>query len=83
MDKIMEKLTPKEIQVIRLMSQDYTSQEIAKELGTNREYISQIKNGIYRKVGCKKSGGLMVWAFNNGILEINCKNLPNEERKAG
>jgi DNA-binding CsgD family transcriptional regulator len=77
------RLTEKEITLIKLKAMDLTNEEIARVMTTNRDYVWQMFNILYRKVGCKKSAGLIYWACKNGVLELNCKNLPTEDKKVG
>lgn len=66
------RLTEKEKELIRLKARQLTRKEIARELVTNMEYVRKMYRDLYHKTGCRNGPGLVVWGFNNGILELNC-----------
>jgi DNA-binding CsgD family transcriptional regulator len=77
------RLTEKEVTLIKLKAMDLTNEEIARAIGTNRKYVWDRFHDLYKKIGCKRSGGMIYWACKNGVLELNCKNLPTEDKKVG
>jgi DNA-binding CsgD family transcriptional regulator len=77
------RLTEKEVTLIKLKAMDLTNEEIARVMTTNRDYVNTWLHTLYQKIGVKKSAGMIYWACKNGVLELNCKNLPTEDKKVG
>lgn len=77
------KLSERERTLIKLKAQDLTDSEIARVMTSNRQDVWKWFSALYKKIGCKKSPGMIYWACQNGVLEINLQNLPIEERKVG
>lgn len=77
------RLTERETTLIKLKAMDLTNEEISRVMTTNRTYVDTWLHELYKKIGVKRSGGMIYWACRNGVLELNCKNLSIEERKAG
>jgi DNA-binding CsgD family transcriptional regulator len=79
----MEKLTQKEIDLIKLKAEGMTHRQVAKRLFIATRYVDKIITGLYSKTGCKSVGSLIKWSFENGVLKINTSIPPSEERKVG
>lgn len=62
------RLTPAEVQVLRLVAQGFANPEIARELGTE---LSTVKTHVHRllaKLDLSDRVRAVVWAFQNGVV---------------
>jgi two-component system nitrate/nitrite response regulator NarL len=62
------KLTPRESEVLRLICQEYTTQEIAHKLYLSVNTIESHRKNLIVKTGVKNSVGLVRFAFDNGLI---------------
>lgn len=60
-------LTPREIDVIRLVCKQYTNKEIASELNLSIRTIESYREHIQEKIGVRNSVGIAVYAIKNKI----------------
>ena len=63
--------TKREINIIRLTCEGLTSKEIAKELYISYRTVEGYRQKIMAKAGVKNSAGLIFYAINNGLVEID------------
>jgi len=68
-------LTERELDVLKLICQQKTAQEIGDELFVTKRTVEGHKNNIFAKTGTKNMAGLVIFAIQNEI--INLKDLPN------
>lgn len=61
-------LTKRELQVLRLLSEDHTSSEIAAKLNIATSTVDTYRRNLIEKTGVKTSLGLVKYAFDNNIL---------------
>ncbi|PTX58822.1 LuxR family two component transcriptional regulator [Kordia periserrulae] len=61
-------LTKRELQVLRLLSEDHTSSEIAAKLNIATSTVDTYRRNLIEKTGVKTSLGLVKYAFDNKIL---------------
>ncbi len=71
MKYFIEKLTPREIEVLRLIARDHTSKQLAQALYISPETVKSHRRNLIRKLGVKTTGGLIFRGFELGILEIS------------
>lgn len=64
------KFTPAEQRVIRLVCQQYTSEEIADELGLSKRTVEGYRANILEKMKAKNSVGILIYAVKNGLFKI-------------
>ena len=67
-------LTDREIDVLKLISQQKTSKEIGDLLFITERTVDGRKNGMFAKTGAKNIAGLIIYSIQNGI--INIQDLP-------
>jgi two-component system, NarL family, response regulator NreC len=67
----VEQLTKREEEVLQLICAQYTTDEIAEKLFLSPKTINGHRNSLLEKTGAKNVAGLVVYAFKNGIAEIN------------
>ena len=63
------KLTDKEIRILKLISEDKTTEEISKEVFLSPRTIETIRQNMKQKVGAKTIAGLVMYAMRNRLLE--------------
>ncbi len=63
--------TGKEIDVIKLMCQEYSIKEIASKLNATTRSVESARERILRKVGAKNMMGIALYAIKTGIFLIN------------
>lgn len=63
-----ESLSPRELEVLRLMCDGMFSKEIGRALGVSYRSIQIYRVNLRRKTGCRTPCQMGVWAERNGIL---------------
>ncbi len=61
------KLTPREIQVLKLLAQEFTAPEIGEKLFISPETVETHKKNMLKKLNLKNSYSLMKYAIQNGL----------------
>lgn len=64
-------LTDREKEIVNLMCNEYTSKEIGKKLFISSRTVDGHRNKIFEKTGCKNIAGVIVYAIERNIFEIN------------
>jgi len=64
----MKEITNRELQVLQLLTQEYTSLEIAERLYLSKETVLSHRKNIRRKFNAKNTAGLISKAFRQGIM---------------
>jgi DNA-binding NarL/FixJ family response regulator len=67
--KSSENLTEKEIKVLQLICQEYTSTEIGEKVFLSARTVEGIRAGIMEKVGVRNIAGLVMYAVKKGIVK--------------
>ncbi|TWV99515.1 response regulator transcription factor [Chitinophaga pinensis] len=62
-------LTDRELEVLRLICNEYTTQEISKEIFLSPRTVEGLRQKLLEKTGAKNIVGLVMHAFRNGIIE--------------
>lgn len=62
--------TERELEVLRLICEEYTNAEIADKLNVSRRTIESHRNNLIEKSGVKNAAGLVVYAIRNGIFKV-------------
>src|SRR6476646_11676535 len=63
------KFSEKEIRILKLLSEDKTTEEISKEIFLSPRTIETIRQNMKTKVGAKTIAGLIMYAMRNKLLE--------------
>jgi len=63
------KFSDKEIRILKLISEDKTTDEISKEIFLSPRTIETIRQNMKSKVGVKTIAGLVMYAMRNKLLE--------------
>jgi DNA-binding NarL/FixJ family response regulator len=61
----LEKLTPAEQRIIKLIAADFTSKEIAEKLGLSPHTVENHRSNISAKLGLSGSHSLLKFAYDN------------------
>jgi DNA-binding NarL/FixJ family response regulator len=64
-----EPLTPRELQVLKLIAEAYTSKEIAKELVISVKTVEQHRQNILDKLGMSDRVELTRYAIRRGLIQ--------------
>lgn len=64
------KFSDKEIRILKLISEDKTTEEISKEIFLSPRTIETIRQNMKSKVGAKTIAGLVMYAMRNKLLEV-------------
>jgi DNA-binding NarL/FixJ family response regulator len=68
--KMEVELTPRELEVVKLICREYTASEIAAELGISPRTVEAHKWNIMQKIRAKSSIGIFIFALKTGIVKI-------------
>ena len=66
---ILEELTEREIDVLKLIAEEYTNKEIGDKLFISRRTVDTHRRNLIRKIGAKNSIGLIRFAYNHGLID--------------
>ncbi len=67
---IDEQLTNREIEVLKLICQQYSGAEIAEKLFLSARTVEGHRNNLLRKTECKNMIGLIIYAINNEYVTL-------------
>ena len=62
-------LTERELEVLKLICEEKTAAEIAKEIYLSPRSVEGIRQRLIEKVGVRNTAGLVMFALKNGIVE--------------
>ncbi|MFK7747618.1 MAG: response regulator transcription factor [Kordia sp.] len=66
-----DSLTVKEIEILKLLSKQYTSQQIGERLYISLKTVEAHKRNLLRKTGAKNTAGLLIYAIQNKIIDTD------------
>ena len=64
------KFTNRELEILQLICEQYTTQEIGKKLFISPRTVDGHRNNILEKTNSRNTAGLVVYALENGIVNI-------------
>ncbi len=67
--EIISELSEREKEVIKLITQEYTAQEIAKKLFISQHTVNTHRKNLLSKLDVKNVAGLVKYAIKNGLVE--------------
>ena len=59
----------RELEVLRLICEEYTNAEMAEKLNVSKRTIDSHRNSLLEKSGVKNAAGLVLYAVRNGIVK--------------
>lgn len=65
---ILNSLTPREIEVLKLITDEYSSPEIADKLHISQSTVDTYRKSLLKKTNVKNSIGLAMYAIKNNII---------------
>lgn len=65
---ILNSLTPREIEVLKLITDEYSSPEIADKLNISQSTVDTYRKSLLKKTNVKNSIGLAMYAVKNNII---------------
>jgi DNA-binding NarL/FixJ family response regulator len=69
-NKTSSELNEQELQVVKLICQEYTTREISGLIYRGVRTVEGIRSSILRKTGTKNSSGIVMYAIKKGIVEV-------------
>lgn len=69
--KLNESLTGRETEILKLICEEYTNKEIADMLFLSQRTVEGHRNRILEKIDCKNTAGMVIYAIENKIININ------------
>ena len=69
-------LTRRETQILKLILKQKTSREIGMKLGISSRTVEKIRASVMKKTKARNSIGLLIWAINNDMVQVNNKRKP-------
>jgi DNA-binding CsgD family transcriptional regulator len=75
-------LSERELEIIELVAQGLTNQEIGERLMISKRTVDNHVSNVFTKTGDKNRVALLNWAMDHGKIcrdGFNCCNLPQEE----
>lgn len=70
LDNKIEDFSSNEIQIIRLISQEFTTKQIADCIFRSSRTVEKYRSKMFLKVNVQSSVGLVVYAIKNNLIEI-------------
>ena len=67
----MVNLTPREMQVLEYISNEYSNNQIASELKISKSSVDKYRRNLLWKFNCKNSIGVIKKAFEMGFLSVD------------
>jgi two-component system, NarL family, response regulator NreC len=65
----VESLTKREQEILQLICQQYTAEEIGEKLFISAKTVDGHRNNLLQKTGARNVAGLVVYAFKNNLVE--------------
>jgi len=62
-------LTEREVDVLKLITEEYTNKEIGEQLNISNRTVDTHRRNLLRKIGAKNSIGLIRFAYNSGLID--------------
>jgi DNA-binding NarL/FixJ family response regulator len=66
----LEEISPRELDVLRLICKQMTTDEIAEKLFISPKTVNGHRNNLFQKTGSKNMIGLVMYAVKNGLVEV-------------
>ncbi len=63
-------LTGREKEVLQLICEEFTTQEIADKLFLSNRTVEGHRNNMLTKLGCRNTAGLVVYAIQHGLIKV-------------
>lgn len=67
---ISDELTKREVEILKLICDEYTNKEIADKLNLSSRTVEGHRQNILLKTGCKNTVGLVIYAIEHFIIDV-------------
>jgi DNA-binding NarL/FixJ family response regulator len=67
---LLEQLSPREREILQLVAEGKTSQEIAERLVLSSKTVDTYRSRLMRKIGVEDMAGLIKFAIQNGVISL-------------
>lgn len=64
-----KELTPKQLEILNLLAEGYSTKEVARKLENSDKTIETMRNNMLLRVGAKNIAHLITIAFRNGWIQ--------------
>ncbi len=68
-DASLSELTKRELEILKLIAEEYTNQEIAEKLFISQRTVDTHRRNLIQKLNAKNTAGLVRYAFRNGLVQ--------------
>ena len=69
--KVGHEMTKREIEILKLICEEYTNKEIADRLKLSSRTVEGHRQNILEKSGCKNTVGLVIFAIEHQIIDVH------------
>jgi RNA polymerase sigma factor (sigma-70 family) len=69
-DNPLEKLSPREREILQLVAEGKTSQEIGERLSISSKTVDTYRSRLMRKIGVEDMAGLIKFAIQHGVISL-------------
>jgi DNA-binding CsgD family transcriptional regulator len=66
----LERLSPREREILQLVAEGKTSQEIGERLSISSKSVDTYRSRLMRKIGVKDVAGLVKFAIQHGVISL-------------
>jgi DNA-binding CsgD family transcriptional regulator len=66
----LEQLSPREREILQLVAEGKTSQEIGERLAISSKSVDTYRSRLMRKIGVKDVAGLVKFAIQHGVISL-------------
>ncbi len=70
MEATRHALSPRELQILRMVTDSMETRHIGRELGISQETVKRHVTNLFNKTGTDNRTGLAMWAVKHGIVKI-------------
>jgi DNA-binding NarL/FixJ family response regulator len=64
-----ERISEREIQIVRLIAKELTNEEIAETLNVSKRTVDNQRMNLMQRINVRNTAGLVRWAFQKGLIE--------------
>jgi len=66
---LFPKLSERELEILHLIGQEFSTQEIAEKLGVSFHTVESHRANMINKIGVRNTAGLIKWAVENDLID--------------
>ena len=69
-EEVKVELTPREIEILKLIAEEYTNQEIAEKLFISQRTVDTHRRNLIQKLNAKNTAGLVRYAIKHNLISL-------------